>query len=630
MVGDEKEKLIKSQPNENEKAAGMASRSCTDVFCLALFFGFIAGMVWIQMYAQENGDIRRLSHGFNFKGALCGVSPGYDEKPYLYFCPTGLPIPGTSPPLPSALDLIHPICVSECPQGPAQSFLCYGGAQVETMSPTNAEGDYKEVITYDFMRTDGYASKPFMNRYCLPAQEKLAAELLENVSKGKVSQAMMKVGTVRAAYPALIAAAALAFACGYGYLFMLRVFARILVYGCILAIMCMSSGGGGFLIYMSQVGGVSKASGDATTDLVIGCVLIGIAVVFMIIVVCKRKSIEISISVVEAACQCMFAMPSLLIQPAIEIVVKMVVLAFLLYGFMWVMSTGDVKSSKATIGGVKVSGLSRTFEWTEEEYYMMAYWIFGLFWVMELFTALGQFVISYSVTLWYFTPKDGAGYKTAPKAALVRGFLVGVFFHLGTLAFGAFLIAVCRMINLIMGMLAKQAKAQGNRAMELVAKGLMCLVTCFQKFLEFINKNAYMDVAIRSTNFISAAKHAFEMITANIATIALLNGACFIFQLVGAVLISFGGAFLTYLLVTNHPVFTSNDSPYYIVDPVFIAGVSFLICLVIAISFMIIFDQTADTLLYCFIYDKEQGAHPGIEFAPTGLQRLIDEAYAKK
>merc|ERR1711998_66575 len=113
----------------------------------------------------------------------------------------GLPIPGTSPPLPSSLDMLRPICVNECPQGPAQSFLCYGGANVEEMAPTNAEGDYKEVINYDFIRTDGYVSRPFMNRYCLPKQDALAKQLIENVSKGRVSQAMMKIGTLRAAYP---------------------------------------------------------------------------------------------------------------------------------------------------------------------------------------------------------------------------------------------------------------------------------------------------------------------------------------------------------------------------------------------------------------------------------------------
>ena len=42
-------------------------------------------------------------------------------------------------------------------------------------------------------------------------------------------------------------------------------------------------------------------------------------------------------------------------------------------------------SSKATIGGVKVHGLSRNIEWEEKEIYMMAYWVFG-----ELFIILSE------------------------------------------------------------------------------------------------------------------------------------------------------------------------------------------------------------------------------------------------
>ena len=87
----------------------------------------------------------------------------------------------------------------------------------------------------------------------------------------------------------------------------------------------------------------------------------------------------------------MFSMPSLLLQPAFELICKVAVCGGLTYGFMWVMSTGNVKASSATIGGTKVAGLSREFEWTDEQKGYMAYWLFGLFWVQELFTALGQF-----------------------------------------------------------------------------------------------------------------------------------------------------------------------------------------------------------------------------------------------
>jgi solute carrier family 44 (choline transporter-like protein), member 2/4/5 len=237
-------------------------------------------------------------------------------------------------------------------------------------------------------------------------------------------------------------------------------------------------------------------------------------------------------------------------------------------------------------------------------------------------------MVSYSVTLWYFTPKDGNGYKDAPSCPLIRGFFVGICFHLGTLAFGAFLIATIRLIRMVLGYLSKQAEAQGNAVVAQIAKVMMCCISCFQRFMEFINKNAYMDVCIRSSSFLTAAKHAFEMITSELSTVAILNGACFIFQLAGGGVISGAGGVLTYVMVTTQDQFTSNDSSWYVADPVFVAVIAGILCLIIASAFMIIFDQAADTLLYCFIYDKNNPqtrdwTGERIEFAPASLQRLI-------
>lgn len=64
----------------------------------------------------------------------------------------------------------------------------------------------------------------------------------------------------------------------------------------------------------------------------------------------------------------------------------------------------------------------------------------------------------------------------------------------------------------------------------IIAKLLMCCVACFERFVAFVNTTAYMDVALRSSNFCIAAKNAFTMLTSEISTVAILNGACFVFQ----------------------------------------------------------------------------------------------------
>jgi hypothetical protein len=326
---------------------------------------------------------------------------------------------------------------------------------------------------------------------------------------------------------------------------------------------------------------------------------------------------------VEEACNTMFAMPSLLLQPALEVAVKVVVLGTLLYGFGWLLSVGEIHKSTATIGGQKINGVHRTFTYTEDEIKYILYYILGMFWVDEIFTAMGQFVISYSVVLYYFCPKDENGRKQAPTFPLFRGYGIGLFFHLGTIAFGAAILAIIRIISLILSYIAKQADKDGNAVLAAVAKCLVCCIQCFKKFIEFLNKNAYMDVAIRSTSFCTAARNAIKMIMQEAALMALLNGACFVFQIAGLGLIAGLGGWVSHKVVTSHDHYTANDSPGYVDNPMAVSVAGFLIAFTIGYPFMLTFDQCADTLLYCFVVDKTRPT--GHDYCPDKLRQLIDD-----
>merc|ERR1712137_739775 len=103
---------------------------------------------------------------------------------------------------------------------------------------------------------------------------------------------------------------------------------------------------------------------------------------------------------------------------------------------------------------------------------------------------------------------------------------------------GSFLIAVCRFVKLILGYIAKQAKAQGNQALACIASCLSCCVDCFQRFIEMLNKNAYIDIAINSNTFCTAAKASLEFMIKNAAQVGILSGACFCFVAAGVAVIS--------------------------------------------------------------------------------------------
>jgi hypothetical protein len=624
-------------------------------------------MTWMGclfQYSLENGNIKRLTHGFDYIGNLCGVDPAVAEDPYLFWC-GGL---GFTAGVPTSLNLENPICVDECPVDSSQKVPCPQPSKtigpIKAGNATDPElpgtGVYTTEIIQQVVGVPTYPTKLFASKYCVPKDEGLEKQLLAaGPMSGTMNQVMQAVGSVRRAWYLLVGVSVLALGLGYAYLMFMKIFAKPLVYGALVVLVIGLLTSGAYLIYTAPNATVPAdaviADGNATlgavaetaaesgktvneverenlfagvageyaieTSYAVGgiCVVLGLG--FLILLFCAKESIEIACACVGEACTTMFAMPSLLLQPAIEVGTKLIVLATLLYGLAWLFSTGDIKSESATIGGVEVKGVHRSFEYTQDQLYMILSYIFGVFWVDELFTAMSQFVISYSVVLYYFCPKDASGYKEAPSFPLFRGYFVGFVYHLGTIAFGAALIAIVRVISLILSYVAKQAEKEGNAALACVAKLLVCVVQCFKRCLEFLNKNAYMDVAYRSTWFCTAAKNALKMIMQEAVLMSLLNGACFIFQIAGGLVIALTSGYVTYIGV-HQSLFTDAASEYYVDNPMAVTIAGFVVGLTVAVPFMLTFDQCADTLLYCYVMDKvTPGDH---DYCPDQLKAVID------
>jgi hypothetical protein len=121
-----------------------------------------------------------------------------------------------------------------------------------------------------------------------------------------------------------------------------------------------------------------------------------------------------------------------------------------------------------------------------------------------------------------------------------------------------------------------------------------------------------------------------EFILQEAPAIAILHGACFIFTLGGMLSIAGTTGYLTYLLVTTNERWTADDSPHYVNSPYLVAGVATVFSLFIAYSFMMIFDHTADTLLYTYSWNKHHGHNTCEEYAPPELLKLTEYAPLKQ
>lgn len=78
-------------------------------------------------------------------------------------------------------------------------------------------------------------------------------------------------------------------------------------------------------------------------------------------------------------------------------------------------------------------------KWDENTRWIILYHVFGLLWVNSFIVGCAQFICGASACIWYFeVGTDSKGRGTLPKATwwLFR-------YHMGSIAFGAFVIAIC-------------------------------------------------------------------------------------------------------------------------------------------------------------------------------------------
>ena len=96
-------------------------------------------------------------------------------------------------------------------------------------------------------------------------------------------------------------------------------------------------------------------------------------------------------------------------------------------------------------------------------------------------------------------------------------------FHLGTIAFGSLIIAIIKFIRAVVSYVENKLKMYNNDLVRFALCLCKCCLWCLEKFMKFINRNAYIMCAIKGTNFCLSAKDAFCLLMRNIVRVVVLN-----------------------------------------------------------------------------------------------------------
>lgn len=94
---------------------------------------------------------------------------------------------------------------------------------------------------------------------------------------------------------------------------------------------------------------------------------------------------------------------------------------------------------------------------------------------------------------------------------------------MGTVAFGALILAIIRTVRTVVYYLQKKAKKSGNKILEYSLCCVQCCLTCLDKCVKFINKHAYIMTAVYGDSFCSGSFRAFNLLLRNILRVGCVS-----------------------------------------------------------------------------------------------------------
>lgn len=257
--------------------------------------------------------------------------------------------------------------------------------------------------------------------------------------------------------------------------------------------------------------------------------------------------------------------------------------------------------------------------------YMHLYNLFGMFWGIWFVSGMSQLILAIVFSTWYWTFRK----RDVPFFTLTRAIFITLWYHLGTVAFGSLIIAICSFIRAMIEFAEQKIKKYDNACTRAIFCCLRCFFWCLHKFLCFVNRNAYIMCAVHGKNFCTSAKNAFELLMRNVIRVVVVDKVTdFVFFL--------GKAFLTAgMVVAAYNVFTRpvrlldnsgrDVSLIYPWLPIAIVG---FITYVVASIFFSVYSMAVDTLFLCFLEDCER--NDGSQEKPYFMSKQLMKILGKK
>ncbi|XP_076860510.1 choline transporter-like protein 5-B isoform X2 [Brachyhypopomus gauderio] len=244
-----------------------------------------------------------------------------------------------------------------------------------------------------------------------------------------------------------------------------------------------------------------------------------------------------------------------------------------------------------------------------------------LLWLINFITALGQCTLAGAFASYYWALKKPADIPAFP---LTASFARAIRYHTGSLAFGALLLSVVQFFRIILEYLDNKLKGAPNACARFLLCCLRCCFWCLEHFLRFMNRNAYIMIAIYGKSFCSSARDAFFLLMRNVVRVTVLDKVTDFLLFLGKLLISGSVGVLAFFFFTRKIPFIQEEVPklhYYWVPLLTVIVGSYLV----AHGFFSVYAMCVDTLFLCLCEDLERndGSPSKPYFMSVSLHKIL-------
>lgn len=392
-------------------------------------------------------------------------------------------------------------------------------------------------------------------------------------------------------------------------------------------------------------------------------ILIIIAIVeaiLLLTLIFLRKRILIAIALIQESSKAVSHMMSSLLYPLITFVLVLICVAYWGATALYLATSGGpiykVVALNSTMDGCKkINGsvicdpqnfnVSNYSECPSASCIFINYNTEGLFqqnlfnlqiynavaflWCVNFVIALGQCSLAGAFASYYWAFHKPADIPMFPVSA---SFLRALRFHVGSLAFGALILTLVQVVRIILEYIDHKTRSAQNACARFLLCCLKCCFWCLEKFIKFLNRNAYIMIAIYGKNFCVSAKNAFSLLMRNIIRVVVLDKVTDLLLLFGKLLVVGGVGVLAFFFFSGRiplpgNTFRTETLNYYWMPIITVVFGSFII----AHGFFSVYNMCVDTLFLCFLEDLERndGSVQKPYFMSKNLMKILNKKNQK-